>query len=205
MTDTTANLIRAIERHSSMAYTPPLMGVHHETTEHGEKITINLDTHHAEVLTRILDTAPRDGNPLDAQAIPERHTNLGSKDIEKIYNYIRTHGKSITLEDVAEAFLYTKTKAPNMTIHIPAGTYVATCIEELQLYTALTGGRGHAKTRILADRTAWKCAYPVFYFDGINPENITGVEASTHDARAIRYYAPGDNAPLGGILMERTN
>ena len=66
MTDITLKLTEAFNRHNSL-YNALLGNLKTLTTAHTEEVTITLDAGHVRALTRILNAAPLDGDPLNTR------------------------------------------------------------------------------------------------------------------------------------------
>lgn len=99
MTDTTLQLTGAFNRHNSL-YNALLGGMKTLTTSHAEEITITLDAQHARALTRILNAAPLDGNPLNTRVNVETDTDAWETEASKINRYLEDNDQEPTLENV---------------------------------------------------------------------------------------------------------
>nr|DAQ76590.1 MAG TPA: hypothetical protein [Caudoviricetes sp.] len=200
MTDTTLKLTEAFNRHNSL-HNALLGNMKTLTTSHAEEITITLDARHARALTRILNAAPLNGDPLNTRVNVETDTDAWETDASKINRYLEDNDWEPTLENVSAAFLYTETEPPHLDIELHGKEYRVTRIHAVEQYTGDGGGRGGGYTKIITSAPGWD-EYPNFDFYGTEPENVEGEEHKAANARAIRYYNPDRIASLGGILME---
>lgn len=186
MTDLTLELTEAFNRHNSL-YNALLGNLKTLTTAHTEEVSITLDAGKVRALTRILNAAPLDGDPLYTRVNVETDTDAWEP----------------TLNNVAAAFIYTETDFSQLDINLQGKEYRVTRIDAVHQYTGDGQGRGGGYTKIITVAPGWD-EYPNFNFYGTNPENVEGEEHKAANARALSYYEPDHVAALGGILMERT-
>lgn len=201
MTDTTLKLTEAFNRHNSL-YNALLGNLKTLTTAHAEEVTITLDAGHVRALTRILNAAPLDGDPLNTRVNVETDTDAWEIDASKINRYLEDNDWEPTLNNVAAAFIYTETDFSQLDINLQGKEYRVTRIGAVHQYTGDGQGRGGGYTKIITVAPGWD-EYPNFNFCGTNPENVEGEEYKAANARALSYYEPDHVAALGGILMER--
>lgn len=201
MTDTTLQLTEAFNRHNSL-YNALLGNMQTLTTAHAEEVTITLDAGHVRALTRILNAAPLDGDPLNTRVNVETDTDARETDASKINRYLEDNDWEPTLNNVAAAFIYTETDFSQLDINLQGKEYRVTRIDAVHQYTGDGQGRGGGYTKIITVSPGWD-EYPNFNFYGTNPENVEGEEHKAANARALSYYEPDHVAALGGILMER--
>ena len=202
MTDITLKLTEAFNRHNSL-YNALLGNLKTLTTAHTEEVTITLDAGHVRALTRILNAAPLDGDPLYTRVNVETDTDAWETDASKINRHLEENDLEPNLNNVAAAFIYTETEFPRLDINLQGKEYRVTRIDSVEQYTGDGNGRGGGYTKIITVAPGWD-EYPNFNFYGTGPENVEGEEYKAANARAIRYYKPDNVAALGGILMERT-
>lgn len=200
MTDTTLKLTEAFNRHNSL-YNALLCDMKSLTTSHTEEITITLDARHARALTRILNAAPLDGDPLYTRVNVETDTDAWETDASRINRYLEENELDPTLNNVAAAFIYAETEFPRLNIELQGKEYRVTRITKVEQSTSDGGGRGSASTKIKVDAPGWN-EYPVFEFWGTELYDVEGEECKKAKARALSYYHPDNVAALGGILME---
>ena len=201
MTDTTLQLIESFNRHDNL-YNALLGNIQTLTTAHAEEVTITLDVGKVRALTRILNSAPLNGNPLNTRVNVVTDTDAWETDASKINRYMEENDWEPTLENVAAAFLYTETDFSQLDINLQGKEYRVTRIHAVEQHTGDGQGRGGGYTKIITVAPGWD-EYPNFDFYGTDPENVEGEEHKAANARAIRYYEPDHVAALGGILMER--
>ena len=79
MTDTTLKLTEAFNRHNSL-YNALLGNMQTLTTAHTEEVSITLDAGKVRALTRILNAAPLDGDPLYTRVNVETDTDAWETD-----------------------------------------------------------------------------------------------------------------------------
>lgn len=87
MTETTLKLTEAFNRHNSL-YNALLGNLNTLTTAHAEEVTITLDAGKVRALTRILDAAPLDGDPLYTRINVDTDTDAWETDASKINRYL---------------------------------------------------------------------------------------------------------------------
>lgn len=201
MTDTALELARAFNRHSTLDF-GLTDGIRHEIAPEREELTFTLQGRHARALIRILDAAPRNGDPLNTRVNVETDTDAWETDASKINRYLEDNDWEPTLENVAAAFIYTETDFPQLDIELQGREYRVTRIDAVNQYTGDGNGRGGGYTKIITTAPGWD-EYPNFDFYGTQLESVEGEECKNANARAIRYYYPDKVAALGGILMER--
>lgn len=201
MTDLTLALTEAFNRHDNL-YNALLGNIQTLTTAHAEEVTITLDAGKVRALTRILNSALLNGNPLNTRVNVVTDTDAWETDASEINRYMEENDWEPTLENVAAAFLYTETDFSQLDINLQGKEYRVTRIHAVEQYTGDGQGRGGGYTKIITVAPGWD-EYPNFDFYGTDPENVEGEEHKAANARAIRYYEPDHVAALGGILMER--
>ena len=201
MTDTTLKLTEAFNRHNSL-YNALLGNLKTLTTEHTEDVSITLDAGKVRALTRILNSAPLDGNPLDARVNVATDTDATETVASKINRYLEDNDWEPTLNNVAAAFIYTETDYSDLDIELQGREYRVTRIHTVEQYTGDGGGLGGGYTKIITVAPGWD-EYPNFDFYGTDPQNVEGEEHKEANARALSYFEPDEIAALGGILMER--
>lgn len=201
MSDITLKLTEAFNRHNSL-YNALLGNLKTLTTAHTEEVTITLDAGHVRALTRILNAAPLDGNPLNTRVNVKTDTDAWETDASKINRYLEDNDWEPTLNNVATAFIYAETEFPHMDIELQGKEYRVTRIDSIGQYTGDGNGRGGGYTKIITVAPGWD-EYPNFDFYGTTPADVEGEEYKAANARAISYYEPDNVAALGGILMER--
>ena len=91
MTDTTLKLTEAFNRHGSL-YNALLGNMQTLTTAHAEEVTITLDAGKVRALTRILNAAPLDGNPLNTRVNVETDTDAWETDASRITRHLEENG-----------------------------------------------------------------------------------------------------------------
>lgn len=201
MSDTTLQLTEAFNRHNSL-YNALLGNLKTLTTAHAVEVSITLDAGKVRALTRILNAAPLDGDPLNTRVNVETDTDAWETDASKINRYLEDNNWEPTLNNVAAAFIYTETDFSQLDINLQGKEYRVTRIDAVHQYTGDGQGRGGGYTKIITVAPGWD-EYPNFNFYGTNPENVEGEERKAANARALSYYEPDHVAALGGILMER--
>lgn len=201
MTDLTLELTEAFNRHNSL-YNAMLGNLKTLTTAHTEEVTITLDAGKVRALTRILNAAPLDGDPLNTRVNVETDTDAMEPDTSKINRYLEDNDWEPTLNNVAAAFIYAECDCSDLDIELQGKEYRVTRIHTVEQYTGDGGGTGGGYTKIITTAPGWD-EYPNFDFFGTDPVDVEGEEHKAANARAISYYRPANTAALGGILMER--
>lgn len=201
MTDTTLKLTEAFNRHNSL-HNALLGNMKTLTTSHSEEVTITLDAQHARALTRILNMAPLDGDPLNLPVNIEADTDLWERDEERTSLYLHDNGMEPTLENVAAAILYSGADTPYTKITLPYGKYCIARISRIEQEANTTGAATFALTKITVPGGWCDKVNVTFDFPGADISFVEGEENKKANASVIRYYEPGKNTALGGILME---
>nr|DAV95914.1 MAG TPA: hypothetical protein [Caudoviricetes sp.] len=170
-----------------------------------EDLQILLDPKHVQTLTRILNMAPMNGDPLNLTVNIEADTDLWERDEERTALYLHDNDMEPTLENVAAAILYSGADTPYAKIAIPCGKYCIARISRIEQEANTTGASTFALTKITVPG-GWGNKVNVVTFDFPNADisSVEGEENKKVNARVLRYYEPGKNTALGGILMERT-
>lgn len=201
MTDTTLQLTEAFNRHNSL-YNALLGNLKTLTTAHTEEVSITLDAGKVRALTRILNAAPLDGDPLNTRVNVVTDTDAWETDASKINRYLEDNDLDPTLNNVAAAFIYAETEFPHMDIELQDKSYRVARIDHIEQYTGDGRARGGGYTKITVDAPGW-VERPVFDFYGTELYDVEGEECKKANARVLSYYHPDNVAALGGILMER--
>lgn len=201
MTDLTLELTEAFNRHNSL-YSALLGNLKTLTTAYNEEVTITLDAGRVRALTRILNAAPLDGDPLNTRVNIVTDTDAMETDASKINRYLEDNDWEPTLNNVAAAFIYAECDCSDLDIELQGEEYRVTRIHTVEQYTGDGGGSGGGYTKIITTAPGWD-EYPNFDFFGTDPVDVEGEEHKAANARAISYYRPANTAALGGILMER--
>lgn len=201
MSDITLELTEAFNRHNSL-YNALLGNMQTLTTAHTEEVTITLDAGKVRALTRILNSAPPNGDPMNTRVNVATDTDAWETDASKINRYLEDNDWEPTLNNVAAAFIYGETEFPHMDIELQDKSYRVARIDHIEQYTGDGRGRGGGYTKITVDAPGW-VERPVFDFYGTELHDVEGEECKKANARALSYYHPDNVAALGGILMER--
>lgn len=201
MTDLTLELTEAFNRHSSL--NSALLNMKHLTAAHIDEVTINLSAGHVRALTRILNMAPLDGDPLNLPVNVEANTDLWDADEDRITVYLADNDLEPTLENVAAAFLYSGADTPYSKITLPYGEYCIIRISGIKQEASTTGAATFALTKITTPGGWCEKVDATFDFPSADISFVEGEESKKLGARVLRYYEPGKNAALGGILIER--
>lgn len=202
MTDLTLELTEAFNRHNSL-YNALLGNLKTLTIEHTEEVSITLDAGKVRALTRILNAAPLDGDPLYTRVNVQTDTDAWETDASKMNRYLEENDLEPNLNNVAAAFIYAETEFPHMDIELQDKSYRVARIDHIEQYTGDGRARGGGYTKITVDAPGW-VERPVFDFYGTDPADVEGEECKKVNARVLSYYHPDNVAALGGILMERT-
>lgn len=202
MTDLTLELTEAFNRHDSL-YNALLGNMQILTTAHTKEVSITLDAGKVRALTRILNAAPLNGDPLNTRVNVVTDTDAWETDASKMNRYLEENDLDPTLNNVAAAFIYAETEFPHMDIELQDKSYRVARIDHIEQYTGDGRARGGGYTKITVDAPGW-VERPVFDFYGTDLYDVEGEECKKANARVLSYYHPDNVAALGGILMERT-
>lgn len=154
-------------------------------------------------LVKILNAAPVNGDPLNAIVSLDIDTTASIYAREKIARYLADNGYEATLENVAAAILYSGADTPYAKITLPYGKYCIARISRIEQEANTTGAATFALTKLTVPG-GWSDKVNVtFDFPSADISYVEGEENKKVNARVLRYYEPGKNTALGGILMER--
>lgn len=201
MTDLTLELTEAFNRHNSL-YSALPGNLKTLTTEHTEEVSITLDARKVRALTRILNSAPLNGDPLNTHVNVVTDTDAWETDASKINRYLKKNDLEPNLNNMAAAFIYTETDFSQLDINLQGKEYHVTRIGDVHQYTGDGQGRGGGYTKIITVAPGWD-EYPNFNFYGTELYDVEGEEHKAANAHVLSYYEPDNVAALGGILMER--
>lgn len=199
MTDLTLELTEAFNRHNSL-YNALLGNLKTLTTTHAEDVSITLDAGHVRALTRILNMAPLDGDPLNAIVNLEIYSNASDRARENIARYLAQKKATPTLEHIAAGYVYTVDSLNALHVNAAGGEYVVSRI------TTLTGTFKQEnittptirETRFIVSATDGAL---MFCAEDMEPNEFVGEEYGGY--RIVKTFDPGGFALYGGVIMER--
>lgn len=199
MSDITLKLTEAFNRHGSL-YGALLGNLKTLTTAHTEEVSITLDAGHVRALTRILDMAPLDGDPLNAIVNLEIDSNASDRARENIARYLAQKKATPTLEHIAAGYVYTVDSLNALHVDAAGGEYVVSRI------TTLTGTfKQENITTPTIRETRFIVSAPggalMFCAEDMKPNEFVGEEYGGY--RIVKTFDPGGFALYGGVIMER--
>lgn len=154
-------------------------------------------------LVQILNAAPVNGDPLKLPVNIEANTDLWDADEDRVTVCLADNDMEPTLENVAAAVLYSGADTPYSNITLPYGKYCIARISRIKQKANTTGAATSALTTITTPGGWNEKVNTTFDFPSADISFVEGEEYKNLGARVLRYYEPGKNAALGGILMER--
>lgn len=196
---TTLELTEAFNRHNSL-YSALLGNLKTLTTEHTEEVSITLDAGKVRALTRILNMAPLDGDPLNAIVNLENGSNASDRARENIARYLAQKKATPTLEHIAAGYVYTVDSLNELQVDAAGGEYVVSRI------TTLTGTfKQENITTPTIRETRFIVSAPggalMFCAEDMGPNEFVGEEYDGY--RIVKTLDPGGFALYGGVIMER--
>lgn len=199
MTDTTLKLTEAFNRHNSL-YNALLGNLKTLTTAHTEEVSITLDAGKVRALTRILNMAPLNGDPLNAIVNLEIDSNASDRARGNIARYIAQKKATQTLEHIAAGYVYTVDSLGALHVDAAGGEYVVSRI------TTLTGTfKQEDITTPTIRETRFIVSAPdgalMFCAEDMEPNEFVGEEYGGY--RIVKTFDPGGFALYGGVIMER--
>lgn len=193
-----------ISGHESSLNAPD--GCEHNIDASNIIFTLTLDAQKMAALTRILDSAPVDGRNLSARVSIDTNTDAMDEEASQIEKYLHENEMAPTVENVAEAYLHTDAQDSFIEIRADDAIYRVTRINSVDMQTRSVNTSRTALTRIeTSDFNGKGLTQIAFEICSADHSQVEGEAAKNADFTAARYYAPTDNAPLGGILMVRTS
>lgn len=158
-------------------------------------------------LVQILNSAPVDGNPLNAIVNLELDSTAGTWARERIARYLADVGANPTLENCAAGYLYEVGENKLLKIDVAAGEYkeyAVTSVISKSDSTKSRLSRGHGTG--LSSVTFGAPDNPVTIVSensSINLEDLAGVIIANGEYRIMHALEPGGKSPLGGFILER--
>lgn len=198
MSDITLKLTEAFNRHNSL--NNALLNMKHLTAAHIDEVTINLDAMHVRALTRILNVAPLDGDPLNAIVNLEIDSTASDRARENIARYLAQKKATPTLEHIAAGYVYTVDSLNELQVDAAGGEYVVSRI------TTLTGTfKQENITTPTIRETRFIVSAPggalMFCAEDMEPNEFVGEEYDGY--RIVKTFEPGGFALYGGVILER--
>lgn len=158
-------------------------------------------------LCQILNAAPVDGDPLNVTVNLEIDSTASDRAREKIARYLADNGYEATLENIAAGYVYNVDSLDELQVDAADREYVVSRITTLtgtfKQEANTTGAATVALTTITTPGGWNEKVNTTFDFPNADISYVEGEEYKSLGARVLRYYGPGKNAALGGILMER--
>lgn len=181
-------------------------GYEHNIDASNITFTLTLDAQKMAALTRILDSAPVDGRNLSARVSIDTNTDAEDEEASQIEKYLAENEMAPTVENVAEAYLHTDAQDGFIEIRADDAMYRATRVDSVDMQTRSVNTSRTVLTRIVtSDYNGKGLTQIAFEICSADHSQVEGEAAKNADFTAARYYAPTGKAPLGGILMVRTN
>lgn len=199
MTDLTLKLTEAFNRHNSL-YNALLGNLKTLTAEHIEEVTITLDAGKVRALTRILNMAPLDGDPLNAIVNLEIDSTASDRARENIARYLAQKKSAPTLEHIAAGYVYNVDSLNDLRVDVAGSEYVVSRI------TTLTGTfKQENITTPTIRETRFIVSAPggalMFCAEDMTLNEFVGEEYGGY--RIVKTFKPGGFALYGGVIMER--
>ena len=152
-------------------------------------------------LVQILDSAPVNGDPLNATVNLEIGSTAAEHDRERIARYLADNGYGATLENVAAGYVYnTQRFTRPLEIDAAGNEYVVSTV------TSISGSAFRNKDWELKTPATINVSVPnnrtiTFTSQDLNIKSFKGKKHQEY--RIVQVFEPGGYAPYGGVIMER--
>lgn len=158
-------------------------------------------------LVQILNSAPVDGDPLNAIVNLWGDTTVSECEREDISYFLSENGYDATLENIAAGYLYEVDGNKPLGIDVVTNErkeYAVTKVWSKADNPAHVYPGGHRKPAYLNLKTPEETVTITSEKDVIHIEDLEGVIIGNGTWRIMHALEPGGKAPLGGFILERT-
>lgn len=152
-------------------------------------------------LVKILNSAPVNGDPLNATVDLEIDSTAAEHDRERIARYLADNGYDATLENVAAGYVYNvQSFTRPLEIDAAGNEYVVSTV------TSISGSAFRNKDWELKTTATINVSVPnnrtiTFTSQDLNIKSFKGKKR--HEYRIVQVFEPGGYAPYGGVIMEQ--
>lgn len=151
-------------------------------------------------LVQILNSAPVNGDPLNAIVNLEIDSTASDRAREKIARYLADNGYEATLENIAAGYIYNVDSLDELQVDAAGREYVISRIITLT---------GTLKQKDITTPTIYEtrfivsapCGSLMFCADGKRMGEFEGEEYDGY--RIVKVFVPGGYATNGGVILER--
>ncbi len=157
-------------------------------------------------LIKILNTAPVNGDPLQAIVNLYMDTTANEAELEAMVDYLGAIGCNATLENVAAAYLHEVKSNKPLLIDVVTDErreYVAARVLSKTVKTTINAGTGYNGLSYIALRVPGELVVLETFKDELDINDFKGETVGNGDYRIIHALEPGGHAPLGGFILER--
>lgn len=158
-------------------------------------------------LVQILNSAPVDGDPLNAIVNLWGDTTVSEVEREDILYFLSENGYDATLENIAAGYLYAADGNKPLGIDVVTNErkeYAVTKVLSKADSPSHVYSDGHRKPAYLNLKTPEETVTITSENDVIHIEDLEGVIIGNGTWRIMHALEPGGKAPLGGFILERT-
>lgn len=159
-------------------------------------------------LVQILNSAPVNGDPLNAIVNLWGDTTVSECEREDILYYLSENGYDATLENIAAGYLYEVDGNKPLGIDVVTNErkeYAVTKVWSKADSPSHVYPGGHRKPAYLNLKTPEETVTITSENDVIHIEDLEGVIIGNGTWRIMHALEPGGKAPLGGFILERTS
>lgn len=157
-------------------------------------------------LVQILNSAPVDGNPLNAIVNLWGDTTVSECEREYISYHLSENGYDATLENIAAGYLYAVDNKQPLEIDVVAAErkeYAVARVLSKVIKTTVDTGTGYNGLSYVALRIPGENVVIESFKDELDINDFKGETIGKDKYRIIRVVEPGGKAPLGGFILER--
>lgn len=152
-------------------------------------------------LVQILNSAPVDGDPLNAIVNLEIYSTAAEHDRERIARYLADNGYDATLENVAAGYVYNAQSFTRpLEIDAAGNEYVVSTITSIS-GSAFRNEDWELKTPATINVSVPNNRTITFTSQDLNIKSFKGKKR--HEYRIVQVFEPGGYAPYGGVILER--
>lgn len=157
-------------------------------------------------LVQILNSAPVNGDPLNAIVNLWGDTTVSECEREDILYFLSENGYDATLENIAAGYLYAVDNKQPLEIDVVADErkeYAVARVLSKTVKTTVDTGTGYNGLSYVALRIPGENVVIETFKDELDINDFKGETIGKDKYRIIHVVEPGGKAPLGGFILER--
>lgn len=157
-------------------------------------------------LIKILNSAPANGDPLQAIVSLDLDTTANEAEREALVDYLSGNGYDATLENVAAGYIYDLSSDKPLLLDVVTGErreYAVTRVWSKSDSPSHVYPGGNRKPAYLNLKTPEETVTITSENDVIHIEDLEGVIIGNGKWCIMHALEPGGKAPLGGFILER--